>query len=876
MEAKSKRLFTNIIWNRRLVIAAFLLPVFIITLAFISAGIYPFGDQQIAVIDFYHQYLPLIEELQYKLQHGESLFYTWNGMGGCNFWNIIAYQAASPLNILLIAVPAEYIMEGLTVLLIIRMGLAGSFMFIFLREYCGRAGAATVGFAVLYALNAYVMAYYWNVMWIDAVVLLPLCVMGLRRLVNGGGGTLFAVTLAVIVFSNYYIAIMVCIFVMTYYFAVYFEKKRDGGFRAFAGTSVKALAYSLMGLGMSAVMLIPTALSMRNSSAAESSFPESWFLYDDPLDILNQLLPFSKLCYLEGLPNIGCGMFIVMMVPFYYISRRICLREKIAATAYLVFLFFSLNVNVLDYIWHGFHYPNQLPYRYSFIVCFLLIGMAYKAFCDIDRSKIRHIWILLAAGLGYYLIASKIMAAVVDNKNTFFYYGIALLLIYCLLIVALKKDLLRKRTFGYCLVIVITAELICTAVTDIDIIGTTDRNTYNENASEIEKLVEYTEKDFARTEIDDALTLNEPARFHYKGMSQFASSMNSNTSELMERIGLEAAPGGNRSKYNLTSPVTNAMLNIKYIIAKNTEIEDEDLTLIKTEGNSRLYQNRYALSIGYMLPDSIRTWDYTSVNPFDNLNDYVRAATDNKCGDVFIPVEISDFGGSEAEVSRDGENYYRVTAGDPAVAGSALFNYKSGETQHYYLFVEASDAEQIIVKKQGESRDMEVDENYGSVIDIGEVEKGKGITVSVQFETGRSGTVDIYMCSMDRSEWDSAYGMISENMMEVTGSSSTGLTGTVDVSESGLFVTSIPYEEGWTLKVDGHTREIVDLTGGVWISAALDEGTHEIELSFRPPGFIAGLAVTILSVLAVIVATRRRELLRKLVSRREGSDCNTR
>lgn len=876
MKTRSEKLFNHIIWNNRLVIAAFILPVFIITLAFISAGVYPFGDQQIAVIDFYHQYLPLIEELQYKLQHGESLFYTWNGMGGCNFWNIIAYQAASPLNILLIVIPAEYLMEGLTVLLIVRIGLAGSFMFIFLREYCGRAGFATVGFAILYALNAYVMAYYWNIMWMDAVVLLPLCVMGLRRLVNGGGGALFAVTLAVIVFSNYYIAIMVCIFVMTYYLVVYFEKKRDGGFKAFACTSVKALAYSLMGLGMSAVMLVPTAVSMKNSSAAASSFPDSWFLYDDPLDILNQLLPFSKLCYLEGLPNIGCGMFIVIMVPLYYISREICLREKIAATAYLVFLFFSLNVNVLDYIWHGLHYPNQLPYRYSFIVCFLLIGMAYKAFCDIDKAKVKYVWVLLAVGIGYYLIANKIMAAVVDDKDTFFYYGIALLSLYCFLIVVMKKGLVSKRAFQYGLVIVITAELICVTITDINIIGTTDRNTYNENAIEIEKLVEYTEKDFARTEIDDALTLNEPARFHYKGMSQFASSMNRNTSELMERIGLEASPGGNRSKYNLTSPVTNAMLDIKYIISKNMEIDDDDLTLIKKEGNSSLYENKYALSIGYVLPDSIRTWDYTSINPFDNLNDYVRAATDNRCEDVFAPVEISNFDGSDADVSREGENYYRVTADDPALAGRALFNYRSAETQHYYLFVEASDADQILVKKQGESRDMEVDENYGSVIDIGEVVEGEGITVDVQFEIGKSGTVDIYVCSMDRDEWDSAYDMISKDMLEVTSSSSTGFFGTVDVSESGLFVTSVPYEEGWTLKVDGHTKEIVDLTGGVWISTALDEGVHEIELSFRPPGFITGLILTILSALVVIGATRKRALLQRLISRREGSDYNTR
>ena len=38
----------------------------------------------------------------------------------------------------------------------------------------------------------------------------------------------------------------------------------------------------------------------------------------------------------------------------------------------------------LDFIWHGFHVPNDLPYRYSFLYPFVMIIIAAYAIKDID------------------------------------------------------------------------------------------------------------------------------------------------------------------------------------------------------------------------------------------------------------------------------------------------------------------------------------------------------------------------------------------------------------------------------------------------------------------------------------------------------------
>ena len=146
-----------------------------------------------------------------------------------NFWNLISYYGASPLNLLLAVIPKKFIMEGVTLILLIKIGLAGSFMALYLKNINKTGSMAVVGFSTLYALCSYVMAYYWCIMWIDAVALLPLCILGLNRLIDSGRTVMYTVTLALIIFINYYTAIMVCIFIMFYYPVLYFIKVKGGG-----------------------------------------------------------------------------------------------------------------------------------------------------------------------------------------------------------------------------------------------------------------------------------------------------------------------------------------------------------------------------------------------------------------------------------------------------------------------------------------------------------------------------------------------------------------------------------------------------------------------------------------------------------------------
>lgn len=866
----------EILQRNKLILAAFCLPVILMLLAFLVMGIYPAGENQIAVIDMYHQYVPFLGELQSKLQSGGSLFYTWNGAGGSNFWNLLAYYGASPLNLILVLFPKKFLMEGVTLILLLKIGLAGSTMAVYLRAIVWEkdkrsADISLVGFATLYALCSYVMAYYWCIMWMDAVALLPLCILGLHKILDGRSGVFYTVCLALVVFINYYMAIMVCIFILFYYPVLYFIKVQGESAGHFFKTTGRAVGYSLLGVLMSAVMLLPTWMSMQSTYYISADMPEKTELYNDLLDILNQMLPNAELTYREGLPNLYCGMFVVILLVFYWISRTIPLREKLLNGAFLVFLIFSLNINKLDFIWHGFHFPNQLPYRYTFMICFLLIAMAYQVFQRVDEIRVNHLWILLAAGGGYYLLAQKILTEHIKDLDLFVYSGLAWLALYVAILLLYKKGRLPKNLLLILTVILLTCEMASNTCTSIDQVGTTQRSNYYANEADIAKLVKKTEGTdgrFGRTEMNDNYILNCPAMYHYKGISQFSSSLNANATALMEHIGVEGAPDKNRFNYNQTDPVTNAMLNIRYLIGKNLPIDDSDFKQIAKSGNSRLYESIYPLSIGYMTADTIRTWNYEQENPFMVLDDYVRAVTQNKYTSVFTEIEPVDVSAANIELSSTGDGMWDSTLKNETKKSKTILTYQAQQTGKQYLFIEADDADAITVSQEKKDDKIEIRNDCGSIVNLGEMDSGTEFTVTIEYKEGKGGSVVSHVCTMDEAVWQDAYKMLSASMLDVTDYGDSCLKGTINVQEDGVFVTSVPYEAGWKLKVDGRTREINELIGGAWISTSLSAGEHQIELSFRPPGLIAGLLITLASIGFLIAAEwwRRRRMLRKLQS----------
>ena len=199
----------------------------ILILIFAYRGIFPFGQESFLRTDMYHQYAPFFSEFRHKLLSGESLLYSWDVGMGVNFAALYAYYLASPFNWLLLLCPSSLIIEFMTYMIVFKSGLAGLSMAWYLKKHTGSQKFGACYFGVFYALSGYMAAYSWNIMWLDCIVLLPLILHYLERLVREKG-LFYCLMLGLSILSNYYISIMICLFMVIYYVALLFLEKSTG------------------------------------------------------------------------------------------------------------------------------------------------------------------------------------------------------------------------------------------------------------------------------------------------------------------------------------------------------------------------------------------------------------------------------------------------------------------------------------------------------------------------------------------------------------------------------------------------------------------------------------------------------------------------
>lgn len=92
---------------------------------------------------------PVFSEFQYKLTHGGSLLYSWDIGMGVNFSALYAYYLASPVNWLLILCPKKFIIEFMTILIVLKTGLSGLSFSWYLKKHFG-VKKFGVGFLVFF------------------------------------------------------------------------------------------------------------------------------------------------------------------------------------------------------------------------------------------------------------------------------------------------------------------------------------------------------------------------------------------------------------------------------------------------------------------------------------------------------------------------------------------------------------------------------------------------------------------------------------------------------------------------------------------------------------------------------------------------------
>lgn len=799
-----------------LLFLSFLIPSAIMLLLFMVKRIYPFGDRSFLFADLYHQYMPFFSELLHKVRGGENLSFSFNVGIGSNFLALFVYYLASPLHIFSLLVPERHLIEFISYLIVLKVGFAGLTSYLYLWKHGSAQGKGgmdapfgTLFFSCFYALSGFMAAYNYNIMWVDCVVLLPLVVLGLEMLVREGRWGLYCVSLALCIFTNYYISIMVCLFLVLYFLTLL---ATEGNFLR----SVKLFVlFSLLAGGMAAVLLVPEVCAILQTDFGDMNFPKKVESYFSVLDMLAR----HCVCVytergLDHWPNIYCGSAALMLIPMYVMNQSIPLREKFCRLGLAGFMLLGFSTNILNFIWHGLNYPDSLPARQSFIYILLVLTMCHDAFrrmCETDKRQIFNGYLF---AVGFLLFCEKF----VDHED--FELGVKLLTLLFVTVYALfchlywtRRDAGVRRVVAIGALIVVVLE--CTVNTYVTSVGTVSRSAYLGQQEDYKALYDMTaerEEGFYRLEKFSRKTKNDGTLTGYPTASVFSSTLNSQVMDMYKRLGMR------HSKvyycFDGATALVSAMLNVNYMFGESENYENGLYALEGHNGDIYLYRNRATLPFGYVAPTGFDLPENENKG-ISLQNQMVRDMGVE--GLLFIQEESVQAGDDVEFTAAEGGYYYAMLT----ASGTNKVDYIGGSTQ--------------------EERFNDL--KNGSILYLGYLEKDQSITLTNGNEEDETPKIFANVYRMDEEVLARTLERLSAQHMEEVSRESDYISGRITMREAGRLICSVPYEEGWKVLVNGEERKGV-LFGGCLMAFDLEPGEYAFEMTYVPKGAGAGIWIS--------------------------------
>lgn len=825
-------------------ILAFFVPFLIMGVVFARAEVFPFGERQVMYSDCKQQYLPFLKEFQRKLQSGDSLFYSWGNGLGTNFIAMIGYYIASPLNWLTLLIPIKYVREAMAVFMMIKIGCASLFMAIFLKHVYRRNDLSLVAFGCCYAFCDFFMGYYWNIIWLDSVALLPLVALGVYCVVHEKRYKLYIVSLAIAFVSSYYIGYMICVFVLLWFIVQSIIKKSE--LEDFCADILKMALYSVVALALTLPITLTSTIQLQNTVGTQDSFPDKLELYNNFAEVVANLFGFHQPTTMEGLPNIGSGIFCILLLAVFVRAKDIPLREKITNLLLLGFIFISLNINSLDYIWHGFHFPNLIPYRFSFLFSFMLIAIAYRAFSvfvELDKKDIIGmciVTIIMVCISVFYLERKAVIGSLIVAA------------LYILFMALYEMDMLDRRLLTVFASLVIVAEMCVECSIGVDTVGTTDHNNYPDKEEAVTELIEYAENenpnDLFRIEQTYYSTKNDGMIYGYNGVGQFSSTSYKSIIDFTSRFGVISK----RSSYQyiLTTPITSMFMGVEYLICRDGYTGNESsLSEVKTssDGSVTMYRNNYYLPVGYMSDNKIDDVDMINDSVFVTQNEVFRAATGID-KDVYTLLKPDSFDCLNMEHTEEKGGIFDYSLKSGEGNGEINVTYKAPDDGMIYAWANVKSNTRVEVKSDSIDHSYDVD-SQRYIFPLGYYKKGETVTLHVDVD--KSATNKIAVAFLNADVLDLGYAALADEGLTVSNYTSTKIEGTINVKQDGTFLTSIPYEKGWTLYIDGKktkTKEAME----VFLAADLTAGEHDIKLTYVPQGFVPGVVLAVIALLVFV------------------------
>lgn len=907
-----------------LYIMSLIIPVIIIFISLIGLRITPFGDNSLAISDGKALYLNYLGYVGRAVRGQEDILLSFEkGLGG-NMMGSWGWFLFNPIFALFALFDITNYLQAFTYISVLSFSICGFTMYILLKDLYGHRISNLV-FSTAYAVNGFLVANVFQMNFFAVIPVLPIMVLGLRRILKDKNPIIYILSITYSLLMNFYFGFILCTASLLF-FGVFIIVERSQISRR-RSVAIKYIISSLLAGILSSIVWLPALLSLRGGRLDQSIVGSLTLNENMPfLDMFAKFFTGANTTaeLSNGLPNIFIGILPVFLVILYFLNNKISKSKRVVAAVLLFFYIVSFYVPVFNIIMHGGTVTNWFNYRDSFAFCFIMLLVAAEEWQYISEEPNRNI--RMAA------IILIVITLIVFSKRYEFVTGVeALIDLAILAFMALaywmhKKDPVKnpKRILSIIVLILMCVNLyinyyFCTKnIQEWDL----KESKYQETVLPVSALIDAvknSDTDFYRMEVGEQLSGNlgnDPMLYGYNGVGHGGSDDRDFVRTALSKLGVRRF--NMRNSYGKGVPAaTDMLLGLRYLISKDDLTEEKDYEKMVGIEDWAVYRNPYALPIAIVTNTEIHNTDLSIDDIFDNLNRTWSAMSGSKKNILIQEDDISFESHNyfdSGEISKEDAEKIVSKRDASSTSSSTEDNHEAEKDSGSIIesdISSGSDSEDLEFKNEGSYREPPVDTSYikytikvhrdGPVYSYnrsGMTEDNGSATPTLMYEGYYhvGDTITRYLpvpnnivsqslledvagrfktAYVDMDVLTSMAKEIQERPSTIDKIADSHLKGTFTVESGQELMFTIPYDEGWTLTVDGKETELKKVLD-VFMAADVETGEHTYEMKFMPTGLKAGAAASgislILIIFYIIIDSRRRKRLAKAEVQAETVD----
>ena len=820
--------------------------------------------------DSLEQYVSHVKMIYRNLLNGETPWFSFSYSMGQNTSIPLAWHVTSPFNLFYLIFWNADINKITALVVILKTATAAATFQIFSRKALKTGKLSSVLFGVFYSMCGYtVVMGFHHFIWIEGVYMLPVVALGIYKCVKEKKWLLLTFAYTYIFITQFYMGYMIGIFSFLMFVLMLIADRSNLGKRGVLGAIGRYALSFIISVLISAVIWVPFAFYLVKYRVSDSN--GSFAISITVLDVLNNLF-WGEFQGSDYAPYFYCGIPVLLLLPFYFINKKIEKKQKIVIGILLLFFILCCLIKPLYGFMHAFDAPNGYSFRFSYILSFLLCAIAAIQFEHIKEIGWKKLLICCGCLAALYLIVLILQGHIIlislgRNSIIGLFINASLISIW----IVLGKTIIKNpnnKTIKLAMICFLLLEVISNGAVRINHVSTSSilvREDYyylwdNDMKLALDQLGEMDDSsDLYRIGVYNDLIHNSDSLYGYNGFSDFSTGENEKLRKLLDNLGMSTMVRS--TNLSGITPSVKMLLANKYDIRLYTQSE-----LLGLDAPPKIEKNEYYLPIGYMVDEGTTEPIEMGNNVFENQNNLFK----NISGIDNLYVQTP-------EDRLDIESYGLLLVNGNTIIADDTFD----EEEPCIIFRVHDTENEAFIQFDSELPTLGIDYHWGCRNIANDEDYNASFSCAAQF--WKSGNEDfirlnanpdfpgamindyinIYELREDRLK--EIYEDLQKECLQVTKWKNGYVKGNIYIEgDREVLFTSIPAVDGWKAYVDGEEAEIVKVINDVFIGVRIPEkGGHEIEFRYTCPGLKEGSILSLVGLVLLAGALALSALLKK-------------